>query len=108
MLVADVAVVPSGQREAFGLVNVEAMSCGVPVVATRAGGMKEIIRNGVTGYLVRQSRVESDLKEKLLLLLSDKQLRQRLGKRSRERVEQTFTWQHTADRWVKLLKESGL
>lgn len=108
MLVADVAVVPSGQREAFGLVNVEAMSCGVPIVATRAGGMKEIIRNGVTGYLVRQSRVEPELKEKLLLLLGDKQLRQKLGKRSRERVEQTFTWQHTADRWVKLLKNSGL
>ncbi|OBZ13385.1 MULTISPECIES: glycosyltransferase family 4 protein [Bacillales] len=108
MLVADVAVVPSGQREAFGLVNVEAMSCGVPVVATRAGGMKEIIRNGETGYLVNQARVESELREKLQLLLRDKQLRQRLGKRSRERVEQTFTWRHTADRWVKLLKESGM
>lgn len=108
MLVADVAVVPSGQREAFGLVNVEAMSCGVPVVATRAGGMKEIIRNGETGYLVNQVHIESELKGRLNLLLSDKQLRQKLGRRSRERVEQTFTWQHTADRWVKLLKESGL
>jgi spore coat protein SA len=108
MLVADVAVVPSGQREAFGLVNVEAMSCGVPVIATRAGGMKEIIRNGETGYLVNQARVESELREKLHLLLRDKQLRQKLGKRSRERVEQTFTWRHTADRWVKLMKESGM
>ncbi|WP_169085355.1 glycosyltransferase family 4 protein [Paenibacillus sp. PL91] len=108
MLVADVAVVPSGQREAFGLVNVEAMSCGVPVIATRAGGMKEIIRSGETGYLVNQAHVESELREKLHLLLRDKQLRQKLGKRSRERVEQTFTWRHTADRWVKLLKESGM
>jgi spore coat protein SA len=108
MLVADVAVVPSGQREAFGLVNVEAMSCGVPVVATRAGGMKEIIRNGITGYLVNPAKVESELKEKLDLLLRDKQLRQKLGRNSRERVEQTFTWRHTADRWVKLMKESGL
>lgn len=108
MLVADVAVVPSGQREAFGLVNVEAMSCGVPVVATRAGGMKEIIRNGETGYLVNQLHIERELREKLHLLLRDKQLRQKLGRRSRERVEQTFTWRHTADRWVRLLKESGL
>lgn len=108
MLVADVAVVPSGQREAFGLVNVEAMSCGVPVIATRAGGMKEIIRNGQTGYLVNQARIESELREKLDLVLRDKQLRQKLGRQSRERVEQTFTWQHTADRWVKLFKESGL
>ncbi|MBD2872564.1 glycosyltransferase family 4 protein [Paenibacillus arenilitoris] len=105
MLAADVAVVPSGQREAFGLVNVEAMSCGVPVVATRAGGMTEIIQNGVTGYLVNPKRIEAELLEKLHLLLGDKQLRQWMGLRSRERVEQTFTWQHTADRWIKLLKE---
>lgn len=108
MLVADVVVVPSGQREAFGLVNVEAMSCGVPVVATQAGGMQEIIRNGETGYLVNESRIESELQERLLLLLGDKQLRQMLGQRSRERVEQTFTWRHTADRWLNLFKESGL
>lgn len=105
-LAADIAVVPSGKREAFGLVNVEAMSCGVPVIATRAGGMKEIIRQGETGYLVNPSRIESELKEKLHLLLSDKQLREKLGKRSRERVEQTFTWKHTADRWVKLFHEN--
>lgn len=108
MLVADVVVVPSGQREAFGLVNVEAMSCGVPVIATRAGGMKEIVRNGVTGYLVNRNRIESELKEKLHLLLRDKQLRQNLGHRSRERVEGMFTWHHTADRWIKLIKESGI
>ncbi|WP_419874327.1 glycosyltransferase family 4 protein [Candidatus Pristimantibacillus sp. PTI5] len=108
MLVADVVVVPSGAREAFGLVNVEAMSCGVPVVATRAGGMKEIIRNGETGYLVNQSNIERELRERLNELLRDKQLRQKLGRQSRERVEQTFTWRHTAERWVKLLKESGL
>lgn len=108
MLVADVVVVPSGQREAFGLVNVEAMSCGVPVVATRAGGMKEIIRHGVTGYLVSPTSVEAGLREKLQLLLSDKQLRQKMGRRSRERVDQTFTWRHTADRWKKLMMDSGL
>jgi spore coat protein SA len=70
--------------------------------------MKEIIRNGITGYLVNPAKVESELKEKLDLLLRDKQLRQKLGRNSRERVEQTFTWRHTADRWVKLMKESGL
>jgi spore coat protein SA len=101
MLVSDVAVVPSGQREAFGLVNVEAMSCGVPVVATRAGGMKEIIRHGVTGYLVNQHRIGTELTEKLHHLLRDKALRERM-------VEQTFTWRHTAERWIKLLKGSGL
>ncbi|OMF31772.1 glycosyl transferase family 1 [Paenibacillus sp. FSL H8-0548] len=108
MLAADVVVVPSGQREAFGLVNVEAMSCGVPVVATRAGGMKEIIRDGETGYLINEENIETEMRERLSQLLHDKQLRQMLGEHSRERVEQTFTWQHTADQWLELLKESGL
>jgi len=108
MLVADAVVVPSGQREAFGLVNVEAMSCGVPVVATRAGGMKEIVRDGVTGYLVNSNKVESELLSRLALLLDDKGLRERMGKNSRERVETAFTWRHTADQWLKLMKESKL
>ncbi len=102
---ADVAVVPSGSREAFGLVNVEAMSCGLPVVATRAGGMKEIIRDGVTGYLVNPEQVETEMRARLLELLNDDQLRMEMGLRSRERVEQHFTWQHSADRWLELLQE---
>lgn len=108
MLVADAVVVPSGQREAFGLVNVEAMSCGVPVVATRAGGMKEVVRDGITGYLVSLNQVEEELKERLSTLLSDKALREQLGRKSRERVENTFTWRHTANQWLRLMKKSGL
>ncbi|MFC5648086.1 glycosyltransferase family 4 protein [Paenibacillus solisilvae] len=104
-LAADVAVVPSGYREAFGLVNVEAMSCGLPVVATRAGGMKEIIEHGVTGYLVEPSHVEAELRSYLLNLLGNDQLRQTMGMKSRERVEQKFTWRHSAARWLDLLKE---
>lgn len=103
---ADVAVVPSGSREAFGLVNVEAMSCGLPVVATRAGGMKEIIEDGVTGFLVNPEAVEEETRERLLLLLQNDQLRQSMGRKSRERVEQQFTWHHTAARWLHLLGEN--
>ncbi|CAH1221608.1 Spore coat protein SA [Paenibacillus plantiphilus] len=103
---ADVAVVPSGSREAFGLVNVEAMSCGLPVVATRAGGMKEIIEDGVTGFLVNPEAVEAETRERLLQLLQDEQLRLSMGRRSRERVEQQFTWHHTAVRWLNVLREN--
>lgn len=104
---ADMAVVPSGQREAFGLVNVEAMACGLPVIATRAGGMKEIIRDGETGFLIDHNRIEAELEEKLLLLLQDKILRHYMGRKSRERVEQNFSWEHTAERWLKVLRESN-
>jgi spore coat protein SA len=106
-LLADIAVVPSVEREAFGLVNVEAMSCGVPVVATNVGGMREIIEHGSTGFLVDPARVEAELLEMLQLLLSNHELRRDYGMRSRDRVEQMFTWQHTADRWLQLLETEG-
>ncbi|WP_341278759.1 glycosyltransferase family 4 protein [Paenibacillus sp. FSL H8-0537] len=107
-LAADMAIVPSGQREAFGLVNVEAMATGLPVVATRAGGMKEIVRDGVTGYLISQQNLESELKAKLHALLESSELRASMGKKSRERVERNFTWQHTGRSWMNVLNERKL
>ncbi|MUT65869.1 glycosyltransferase family 4 protein [Paenibacillus sp. NEAU-GSW1] len=104
-IAADIAVVPSGAREAFGLVNVEAMACGLPVVATRSGGMKEIIVDGETGFLIDPNRVQSELFNKLLLLLQNNELRDTMGQASRSRIEQNFTWQHTADRWLSLFKD---
>ncbi|MBJ6363827.1 glycosyltransferase family 4 protein [Paenibacillus sp. GCM10012307] len=105
-LASDIAVVPSGKREAFGLVNVEAMSCGLPVVATRSGGIKEIIEDGGTGFLVDPAHVQADLKQRLLTLLEDEVLRISMGMRSRERVEQMFTWRYTGERWLELLNKS--
>ncbi|MGG4035165.1 glycosyltransferase family 4 protein [Paenibacillus cisolokensis] len=107
-LAADIAVVPSGKREAFGLVNVEAMATGLPVVATRAGGMKEIVRDGKTGYLLDPDRIVAQLRDKLHRLLQDDELCRTMGRNSRERVEQHFTWRHAADRWLALLREDGL
>ncbi|MFC4810832.1 glycosyltransferase family 4 protein [Paenibacillus sp. GCM10023250] len=103
---ADVAVVPSGKREAFGLVNVEAMSCGLPVVATRAGGMKEIIVDGTTGFLVDPENVAAEMRQRLLELLRNDPLRRQMGLHSRDRVERYFTWQHSANRWLQLLSET--
>lgn len=101
-MAADLAVMPSGKREAFGLVNVEAMATGLPVIATRAGGMQEIIKDGETGYLINQKNIKAELTEKLLLLLHNTSLRRQMGQRSRERVEQLFTWEHTAKRWLRI------
>jgi spore coat protein SA len=105
-LAADVAVVPSDANEAFGLVNVEAMACGLPVVATRSGGMPEIVEDGVTGFLADPKRVQASLAEKLGLLLRDEELRNRLGANSRARVEERFTWQRSAEAWMRLYEET--
>ncbi|AJY73612.1 glycosyltransferase family 4 protein [Paenibacillus beijingensis] len=106
-LAADVAVVPSGAREAFGLVNVEAMACGIPVVASRAGGIKEVVVHEETGYLVLPDRMEEELAERLLQLLKDEELRINMGRSGRERIERQFTWENTARRWLSLLQEDS-
>lgn len=101
---ADVVVVPSAPREAFGLVNVEAMAAGVPVIAASAGGIPEIVENGVTGYLVKGDELQTGLVEQIDRLLNNEELRIRLGMAGREAVRQRFRWDHTAERWVQLMR----
>ncbi|MFC5704487.1 glycosyltransferase family 4 protein [Cohnella faecalis] len=104
---ADVAVVPSVGKEAFGLVNVEAMASRLPVVATAAGGIKEVVADGETGFLIsaRKEEIRKQLADKVDGLLKDEELRIKMGKCGRERVERLFTWQRTSDRWIELAKE---
>ena len=73
----EVFVLPS-RFETFGIAIVEAMACGRPVVAANAGGMPEIVRNGITGILVDKEN-PSQLADALNALLGDPSLRQRLG-----------------------------
>lgn len=103
---ADVLVVPSNHKEAFGLVNVEAMASGVPVVATRAGGMKEIIVNGVTGYLISPSRLGMELAPRVISLLTNETLARRMGEESVRKVLDQFTWEQTAVRWLEMYKQA--
>ncbi|SCW72688.1 Glycosyltransferase involved in cell wall bisynthesis [Paenibacillus tianmuensis] len=99
---ADVLVVPSARREAFGLVNVEAMAAGVPVVATRAGGMPEIVEEGVTGITVEPDALESGLAPAVISLLQNEDEARCMGEQSVERVQQLFTWERMAERWLTL------
>lgn len=100
---ADVVVVPSSEQEAFGLVNIEAMACGVPVIATRAGGMKEIIRHQQNGVLIDQEAMASQLPMAINQLLHDQRLAQQMGQQGADDVANRFTWGHTADNYRKLL-----
>lgn len=101
--------------EPFGIVNLEAMACGAPVVASSVGGIPEIVIDGETGYLVpftpdgtpRGEPVEPelfarDLAEKLNRLLADPELARRQGAAGRARVREHFSWDAIADRTVEL------
>src|SRR5207249_7288055 len=92
---ADVCVVPS-YYESFGLVALEAMACGVPVVASRVGGLKETVQDGRTGYLVPW-RCPERFAERLDLLLRNEQLRRSLGREGRAAAGR-FRWPEVATR----------
>jgi glycosyltransferase involved in cell wall biosynthesis len=93
---AEVAVVPS-LYEGFSLPAIEAMSCGVPVVATTGGALPEVVgADGETGLLVTPDDPDA-LKGAIERLLDDGALRDRLGAAGRARVISRFTWQVTAE-----------
>jgi rhamnosyl/mannosyltransferase len=103
---ADVFVLPSVTRaEAFGMVQIEAMACGTPVVSTNLpSGVPWVNRHGETGLVV-QPGVVGDLRDALARLVSDRPLRERLGAAARARVEREFTAQRMAERTRQLYRD---
>jgi glycosyltransferase involved in cell wall biosynthesis len=82
--------------EPFGIVPLEAMACGVPVVASAVGGMLDTVDDGVTGRLV-PPRDPSTLAEAIGSILSQPRLRQSLAEAGRRRVCERYTWDRVAD-----------
>jgi len=89
----DLLVLPS-KTEGWGLALMEAMACGKPVVASRAGGIPELVRDGTDGILVRPGDVRG-LADSIIELLTDPDLRTRMGSEGRRRVLE-FSWDETA------------
>jgi alpha-maltose-1-phosphate synthase len=103
--------------EPFGIINLEAMACGTPVVASAVGGIPEVVVDGETGLLVplaqqRESPFEplhpptfsADLADGINRLLRDAALRRRMGEAGRRRVESRFAWSVVAARTVELYR----
>ncbi|MEM6912295.1 MAG: glycogen synthase [Verrucomicrobiota bacterium] len=101
--------------EPFGIINLEAMACGTAVVASAVGGIKEVVLDGITGFLVpveqeKESPFEAlhpeqfskDLAEKINACLSDETLRARMAEAGRHRAIEVFSWQAIAQKTFAL------
>lgn len=88
---ADIFVLPSTTAEAFGIVVLEAMASGVPVIATDVGGIPEIVRSSESGLLVPPGN-EFELREAIERLLQNEELREFYGKNGRRAVEEHYSW----------------
>src|SRR5207244_11328183 len=88
LAISDVLLLPS-ELESFGLVALEAMACEVPVIATRVGGIPEVVRDGVDGFLYDVGDVQS-MADGCLPILNNPQIRDGLGKAAREHATRDF------------------
>ncbi len=94
----DVCVLPSVDKsEAFGLVLLEAMACGKPVIASNLPGVRSVFKNNKQGLLVKPNDVK-DLTNKLRLILSNNTLAKQMGESAKELVKSKYTWEKVADR----------
>ncbi|MEI7478931.1 MAG: glycosyltransferase family 4 protein [Actinomycetes bacterium] len=98
-LAGDAGDGPAPRTELFGLALAEAMACGTPVIATRVGGMPEVVANGEAGMLVDSGSIDQ-LGDALRELLGSSALRAALGEAGLERVRTMFTWDLVADRCI--------
>ena len=96
---ADVVVVPS-RSESFGLVALEAAACGVPVVAAAVGGLRTLVEDGTTGFLV-DSRDPSEYAGRIDRLLGDPAAAATMGRRAAELADR-YAWSTTAGRLRRL------
>ena len=101
---ADIFVLPSVTSEAFGIVVLEAMASGVPVIATNVGGIPEIVKENEAGLLVPPGN-ELELRNAIQRLLQEEKLRRWYGSNGRRAVEEKYSWDRVVVKIEKTYEE---
>lgn len=115
--VADVFITPS-IYEPLGIVNLEAMALGLPVVGTATGGIPDVIVDGETGFLVpidqlndgtgtplNPEKFEKDMADRLMRVLSDPELAKRMGRAGLKRAREEFSWEAIGEKTAALYRD---
>ena len=89
-------------NEPFGLIPLEAMACGIPVIAVDEGGYTESVVDGKTGFLIPRNL--NTFYEKIEKLMKNDQVRVEMGKNARENILQNWTWNKSIERFLKIIK----
>lgn len=103
LAIADLFLLPS-EKESFGLAALEAMACEVPVIASKTGGLPELVKDGHTGYLSDVGDVEKMTKDALELLKSPDVLR-RFRKNARKRAVEEFSADRIVEQYIALYQQ---
>ena len=98
---SDIAVIPS-LYEGFGFGAGEAMACGVPLISTDSGGLKQVI--GDAALKIKPGSV-SEIEEGILKLFTEEKIRQELAEKGRERMEEFFDWKIAASAYIEVFKK---
>lgn len=101
---SDIFVLPTLRVEGFPMTLVEAMFVGLPVVASNMGGISDAVDDGSTGYLVRSNNL-TELKEKLLHLAGDADLRTEFGKNATVKAQKEYTVNVMIEKYMQVLNE---
>jgi glycosyltransferase involved in cell wall biosynthesis len=96
---AGAYVLPS-QNEGMSNSMLEALSSGLPLLATDTGGTQELIEDGVNGFILQMKSAE-DIAEKLEILIKDEELRKKMGRASREKAER-MSWEKVAQEYIEI------
>tara|TARA_A100000164_G_scaffold302355_1_gene277772 strand:- start:259 stop:1476 length:1218 start_codon:yes stop_codon:yes gene_type:complete len=97
---SDIAVIPS-LYEGFGFGAGEAMACGIPLISTDSGGLKQVI--GDSALKIKSGSVK-EIEESIIKLFNEEEIRKELGRKGRERMEEHFDWEISAKAYIDLFE----